>query len=340
MSNSDTKTQKIQSSLPVPGFIKKLSDMQEVYILLPLVVMIGVASIFNSGFWDPTNIATILARMSIWGFIAIGETLIIMIGEIDISVGAMVAFVGLFFSVALATWQLPLSVAILLAVSLSVGLSMVNGFCIVKLKISAFITTIAMLYICRGFAKAMTEAHPVPIASNPDSVGFLNFGQATPLGINWGFFIFAACIIAFQIVLTRTSYGRKIYATGDNKNVARLAGIKVDWIKLSTFLISGILIGVSGVLMIGKEAVGNANYADGLELTVIAAVVIGGISLVGGSGTMIGTFIGVLMMQCVSNVLILLNINQHFQSVLLGAIMVLSVFIDVKRRNKILGKMD
>jgi len=321
-------------------YIKKIFELQEVYILIPLLALIGIASIFNAGFWDGTNISTIFRRMSMWGLIAVGETLIILIGEIDISVGAMVAFVGVFFSVAFAIWHLPLILAILLAVLLAVVLSAINGFCIVKLKISAFITTIAMLYICKGLAKAMTSARPVPILSEPGAEGFLSIGQSEPLSLSWEFFLFIAVIIVFQIILRKTAYGRKIYATGDNKNVARLAGIKVDRIKISTFLISGVFIGISGVFMIAKEAVGNANFADGLELSVIAATAIGGISLVGGSGTMIGTLIGVIMMQSVSNILILLSVNQHLQSVLLGIIMVLSVIVDVQRRNKLLGKLD
>lgn len=329
--------QKIKSN-PV---IKKLSGVQELYILLPLLVLVLLATMINPGFLAWSNLSTILRRMSTWGLLAIGETLIILIGEIDISVGAMVSFIGVLFAVLLAQLGVPLILAFLLCVLASTFLSCVNGFCIVKLKIPAFITTIAMLNICKGLAKALTNARPVPIMSVPGVEGFLRFGQGEPvLSLSWVFFTFLALIIVFQIVLKKTAYGRKIYATGDNSNVARLAGIRVDRIKLSTFVISGILVGISGILLVGKEAVGNANYADGWELSVVAATAIGGISLVGGSGTMIGTLIGVVMMQSVSNILILLEVNQHFQSILLGVIMVLSVIVDIRRRNKLLGKMD
>ena len=122
--------------------------------------------------------------------------------------------------------------------------------------------------------------------------------------------------------------------------MARLAGINTDLIKLSGYIISGTFVGLSSVLLISKEAVGNANYGSGLELIVIASVAIGGVSLIGGTGSMIGVFIGVIMMQIMSNVLILLQVNQHMQSLVLGMIMILATITDTRRRIRLLGKID
>ncbi len=219
-------------------------------------------------------------------------------------------------------------------------MSTISGLIVVKLKISSFLTTIAMLFICKGLAKTLTNARPVPIAPAQGSALFLRIGQSEPLAMSWTFFLFIVLIIIFQVVLKKTAYGRKLYATGDNANVARLAGVNTDLIKLSTFIISGALIGIASVLLISKEAVANANYGGGWELSAIAAVAIGGISLIGGAGSMVGLLIGVIMMQCMSNILVLFQINQHMQSILLGTIMILATVFDIKRRNKILGKID
>jgi ribose transport system permease protein len=320
--------------------IKKIFTMQEVIILLPIIALVAIAVIFNPNFMNPMNLATIGRRMSQWGLIAIGESLIIMTGNFDVSVGQMVAFINVFFTVAIANWGLPLEVAIILSILLGTLISTISGLIVTKLKVNSFLTTIAMLFVCRGLAKAMTYARPVPIMGIEGIDGFLRFGQAQPLSMSWTFFLFLVFIIIFQIILKKTAYGRKIYATGDSNNVARMAGVNTDLVKLSAFIISGTLVGISSVLLISKEAVGNANYGSGWELSVIAAVAIGGVSLMGGAGSMIGVLIGVIMMQIMSNILILLQINQHMQSVLLGTIMILATVLDIKRRNRILGKID
>jgi ribose transport system permease protein len=336
--NSDFQAKKTGNSFL--AFIRKIFRTQEVIILLPIIVLVVTAIAFNPNFLNPENLATIGRRMSQWGFIAIGESLIIMTGNFDVSVGQMVALINVFFTVALANWGLPLGIAIILSILLGTLISTISGLIVVKLKVNSFLTTIAMLFVCRGLAKAMTYARPVSIISVEGVEGFLRFGQSEPLSLNWAFFIFIALIIIFQIILKKTAFGRKIYATGDSNNVARMAGINTDLVKLSAFSISGTLVGLASVLLISKEAVGNANYGSGWELSVIAAVAIGGVSLMGGAGSMIGVLIGVIMMQIMSNILILLQINQHMQSVLLGTIMIFATVLDIKQRNRILGKID
>ena len=337
---ADSELKNVKTENAVLRIIKRIFDIQEVNTILPVLVLIIIAIIFNPMFLNPGNLVVIGQRMSMWGLIAIGEALIILTGNFDISVGAMVAFDCVFFAVAAAKWHLPMAVAILLAILLPVALSTISGLIVVKLKINSFLATIAMLFICRGMSKMMTNARPVPLAPAQGSELFLKFGQATPLKMSWTFFIFIALIIISQVILKKTAYGRKLYATGDNNNVARLAGISPDNVKLSTFIISGFLVGLASILLIGKEAVANANFGTGWELQAIAAVAIGGISLIGGAGSMIGVLIGVIMMQIMANILILLQINLNMQSVVLGVIMILATILDLKRRNRILGKID
>jgi len=209
---------------------------------------------------------------------------------------------------------------------------------IVKLKIHAFITTIAMLNICKGGARVLSFARPITIYGVEGTEKFTSFGMAEPLGTSWMFIIFILLIFLGQYILRNTAYGRKVYATGDSMKVSRMAGIKVDRIKISTFAISGILVGLVSIILVAKQGTANPNFGQGWELMVIASTAIGGISLVGGSGSMLGTLIGVVLFATISNVLSLLEINQHFQSVLTGLIMVLSVIIDIRRRSRLLGE--
>ena len=338
MSNSGPEVQKTENR-----FVSKVKDAftkQEVIVAIPVLVLIVIAISFNPSFINPTNMATIARRMSTWGIIAIGEALVIMTGNFDISVGAMVSFINVLFSVMIANWGLPLWLAILLSILLGTVISTITGIFVTKLKINSFLASIAMLYITKGLGKAITYARPVPIIGMESTDSFLRFGQSEPLGLNWDFFIFIVLIILFQVIVTRTPYGRKIYATGDSNSVARMAGINTDLIKLSVYMISGTFVGLSSVLLISKEAVGNANYGSGLELMVIASVAIGGVSLIGGYGSMIGVLIGVIMMQIMSNILILLQVNQHMQSLVLGVIMILATITDIRRRVRLLGKID
>ncbi len=337
---ADSELKNVKTGNTGLKIIKKIFDIQEVNTILPVLVLVIIAIAFNPNFVTPLNLAAIGKTMSMWGLVAIGEALIIMTGNFDVSIGAMVALDCTFFAVAATNWHIPMVISILLAILLSVVFSAISGFVVVKLKISSFLTTIAMLFICRGLARTLTYSRPVPIAPAQGSSWFVHFGQAEPLKMSWNFFIFIALIIIFQVILNKTAYGRKIYATGDNANVARLSGINTDNIKISMFVISGVMVGLSSILLVGKEAMGNPVWGIGWELQAIAAVAIGGISLIGGAGSMIGLLIGVIMMQVIGNILILLQINLNMQSVVLGVIMILATVLDIKRRNRILGKID
>ena len=322
-------------------FIYKLLNSQEFFVFLPLLILSVGAYAINKNFLNPANLGAMAKILAPWGILAIGQTLIIISGEFDISIGSMVSLGTMLFAFMIRRLGIPVLAAVMIICLITMTLSLVNSLCVVKLKIPAFLATIAMLYICRGFASALTNARPIALFT-PDLEAktglFQKYGQIEFRYINWAFVLFVIFIIVFQFVLKKTSYGRKLYATGDNIRVAAMSGIKVDWVKISAYLISGFLVGLVSVLVVGKEGVGSPRYGEGWELTVIATCAIGGISLVGGSGTMIGTFFGALTMAAISNVLILTRVNQHYQSIILGVIIALSVVLDVRRRNKLLGR--
>jgi len=321
-----------------PHLIRSLFEMPESTVILPLIVLAGVATLLNPVFVKPANLVSITRIMVLYGFLAIGETFIIIVGEIDISVGSMTAFATMFFAYLLASVQLHWISALLLTFALTVGLSLINGLCVVKLRIPAFITTIAMLYICRGCARALTFAKPIAIMNAPGAGGFIKFGTAPILGgLGWGFVFLIAGIVVAQLVLKKTAFGRKVCATGDSLPAARISGVNTDRIKLATYLISGVMAGLTAVFLLGREVSANPNTGDGWEMYIIAACAIGGVSMTGGTGSMVGTLCGVAMMASIQNVLNMLAVNSNWQSVVVGVMIVAAVVLDVVRRNRKFG---
>ena len=326
--------------LSIKSGAKKIFGIQEIIVLIPLVVLCICATLENPNFIGLANLGAMAKMIAPIGILAIGQSLIIIGGEFDISVGSMPSLGTVFFANAVVYWQMPVALAMLLTMALTVALSSITGFCVIYKKVPSFLASIAMLYVCKGAAYAVTDARQIMVSTpelKPVMGGFLEFGKMDFAGFNWTFIIFLILIAAFQVIMKKTSYGRSLYASGDNPVVARFAGINVNRTKMISFIISGCLVALVAILIVGKEGVASPKYGEGWELTVVAATAIGGISLVGGSGSMIGTMIGTFVMAVISNVLILFRVNQHYQSVILGIIIVLSVVIDVQRRKKLIG---
>ena len=318
--------------------VRRLLEIPESTVVLPLIVLVGLATLLNPVFVKPANLVSITRIMVLYGFLAIGQTFIIIVDEVDISVGSMVAFAAMFFAYLLNNAQFHWVPALLLTFALSMGLSLVNGLCVVKLKIPAFITTIAMLYICRGGARALTFAKPISVMKAAGAGSFIKFGTAPMLGgLGWGFVFLIVSIVIAQLVLKKTAFGRKVYATGDSLPAARISGVNTDRIKLSAYLISGVMVGMTAMFLLGREVSANPNTGDGWEMYVIAACAIGGVSMTGGAGSMVGTLCGVAMMAAIQNVLNMLAVNSNWQSVVVGVMIIAAVVLDVLRRNRKFG---
>jgi ribose transport system permease protein len=324
-----------------PGLLRKLLDAQEITVILPFIVLCAVATALNPVFVSPGNLVSITRLMVLYGFLAIGETFIIIVDEIDISIGSMVAFGAMFFAYLIAEVQLFWWAALLLLLMLTVGLSLINALCVVKLKMPAFIVTIAMLYVCKGGARALTFAKPINILDAPGGGGLIQLGQSPVLGgLGWGFVTFVICVVVAQLVLKKTAYGRRVYATGDSLSAARISGINTDKIKISTFLISGVMVALTSMFLVGREASANPNSGDGWEMQIVAACAIGGVSMIGGAGSIVGTFFGVAMMAAIQNMLNMLAVNSNWQSIVVGTIIVAAVIFDVIRRQRKFGSQS
>jgi ribose transport system permease protein len=310
------------------NLIRKLWAVPELGILVPLVLCSVLFYAASHSFLSYQSTSSMLRAMAFVGIIAVGQTWLMIAGEIDLSVGSVAGLCAV-----VAAWLMKdhgWPVAVGLAGGIMVGLiaGLINGIIAVRFGIPAFITTLGMLYIARGVNYLLCKGYPIyPI---PESLKA--FGRAEPLGLSWAFIILLAIVAIGDFCLRRTVYGRRVYATGGNKEVARIAGINTDTVKLSCYALTGALAGVAGVLLMAQLNVGQPEIGVGWELDVIAGVVIGGVSLFGGIGTVIGTFLGLLIMQVVRSGLVVTGVNTHWQTVAVGVIMILAVGMDLLRR--------
>ncbi len=316
-----------------PSLVRRLLAIPEVGILIPLVVLVLVFYACRPTFLARDNIVAILRFMSFVGIIAVGQTLLIIAGEIDISVGSVAGLGAIAAAHLMATAGWPVAAAIGAALLACALVGALNGFLITRLGVPAFIATIGMLYMARGVKHLICGGFPIyPL---PPWIG--RVGPMEPLGTNWAFVVFIALVLVGDLVLRRTVYGRALYATGGNIEVARLAGINTFWIKMSAFITCSILAGLAGILLMAQLKSGDTTIGEGWELNVIAGVVVGGVSLLGGAGSMLGTLIGVTILFVVANGLVVINLNPHWQTVAIGLVMILAVMVDMARRT---GKLD
>ena len=313
------------------GFLKRLFSFREAGILFVLIVICVFLSIATPNFLTEKNIMNVARQFSVTAIIAVGMTYVIVTAGIDLSVGSIVAFSGCMTALALVNgWSIPVS--ILVGVGLGTLVGFVNGLLIVKVNLAPFIATLGTMGIARGLVLAFTKGYP--IQPFPEEFEIIGRGFIGPIPIP--VLVMLVIVICGHLLLSRTTLGRYIYYVGSNPTAARLSGLKVGRILIFAYTAAGFLAGLASVVLISRLTSAQSNMGSGMELDVIAAVVIGGTSLSGGEGSVIGSLIGAALMGVISNALILLGINVYWQSVVIGLVIVLAVAIDAlrqKRRN-------
>jgi len=256
-------------------------------------------------------------------------TFVLIAGGLDLSVGSVIALGGVITAMAVKA-GIPIPLSMLLGLLLGAAIGLINGTIIVKCRIPALIVTLGMLYAARGAVLVLTKGAPV----YPLPRSFNIIGQGDLFGIPYVVLIASLLGILGHIVLTRTTYGRAVYAVGGNAETARLSGINVNLITLSVYILTGVASTLAGMLMAARLASAQANAGAGWELQVIAAVIIGGTSMFGGSGSILGSLLGAFFMNVVATGMILMRISAYWQDLVIGAIIVLAVGIDQYRRRK------
>lgn len=311
------------------GRMIRLIAIGEVGVIAALLLIVGFFYAIEPAFLSVRNIRAILNVVSFVGIIAVGQTILLISGEFDLSVGSVAGLSAVVAGKLMTAVALPVPLAILGGVGVGAACGLLNGLIVVRLGIPAFIQTLGMLFIGQGLIQVVTNGYPVyPLPPPLTAFGLANLGFG--LGWSFAFFIFAALIA--DLVLRRTVLGRNLYATGGNKEVARLVGINTSIYKIGSFVTVGALAGIAGMFVMADLASATTSIGSGWELVVIAGVVVGGVSLFGGAGTVAGGVIGILLLKVVQSGLVVIGVNSNWQQIAVGVIMVMAVGLDILRR--------
>lgn len=330
----------VQTAKRAQGRVLKLLGRFTRHSVLEIIlaVLCLVLAFRAEGFFSKINLLNVLRNVSMQGVIAFGMTMVIIAGEIDLSVGSAVAFSG-----CLTAWftgffvahglAMPAAVAFSIAISLAAGLGIgcTTGLLRTRFGVPTFIATLAWLTVLKGASELITDGFP--LTPFPDWYNFIGGGYL--FGVPFPALLFLAVFALTQLVMGYTAFGRWVYAVGGNTEAARISGIDVRRVKIGVMGIVGFLAALSGVMQSSQIMSGAATTAVGWELDVISAVIIGGTSLMGGSGTIWGTLVGVVFLGVLVNGMTLLNISEYWQHVIRGALILTAVLINLapaKRR--------
>ncbi|HYE84377.1 MAG TPA: ABC transporter permease [Clostridia bacterium] len=320
--------------IKVPDIIKRSQSF------FGLILVVLAASIFcvrdgENLFLNPVNIANVVRSVSENGIMAIGMTLVILIGGIDLSVGAILGLTATAAADLMMHRAFGFGTTVIAVLLLGIAFGFFNGLISTKLSVQAFIVTLASMSIARGLARFWSGGIGIPITyGNEPNLAPQAYGILAER--IWGVPVPAICFlvlgIIFSILLKSTRFGRYVYAIGGNETAAHLSGIGINRVKIAIFTISGALCAIAGMIHAAQLSQGSPNDGIGYELNAIAAVAIGGTSLAGGKGTMVGTLVGALILGILDNMLGLKNVNNNLQLVVKGVIIIIAVVLQKERK--------
>lgn len=299
--------------------------------LLPFFTLIAlflVLSVATPNFLTATNLASVARQTAVINILALGMTLVIIAGGIDLSVGSGLALAGLLGSMAMAKYGIPVGLVAGVLVGALLGLA--NGVMITRLRISPFIVTLGTMGIFRGLALILSKG--LPVSNIPPRFAYLAEGALA--GVPFVLWLLAFIALAMHVLLEHTRLGRYAFSIGSNPDAAFYAGVPVRFHTTAVYAIAGVLTGLAGMIETSRLMTGQPTSGQGYELTAIAAVVIGGGSLRGGEGSVLGTLVGAFIMGLLSNGSDLLGTNPYWQQVIIGAVIILAVAIDELRKRR------
>lgn len=307
--------------------MKRFNITEFIGPLAALALIVVVVAVTTPSFLNPENFRNIALQVAVLSIVALGATVVILTGGIDLSPGSMIAVLTMVLALLIKTYHQPLWLAIALTVLAGALMGAVNGALVAYVRIPAFIVTLAGMSAYKGLA--LTVPPGSPIFSLSPALGNLFYGQA--FGIPLPFFYVIGLYALAAVFLNYTKPGREIYALGGNDVAARLSGVNVHRIRMSAYIIAGASTGIGGVLLAARLNSGSPNYGAGTELLAIAGAVVGGASLAGGRANIANTLVGVLIITVVQNGLNLNAVSTSVQSVAIGAIILLAVALDIWR---------
>src|SRR5712692_10978860 len=312
--------------------------VQRVLAFGALITLFVVFSIASPNFLQFDNVVGILLATSVNGVLALGVTFVIITGGIDLSVGTVMTLSAVMTGVFITYWKLPLPAGILAGLATGGLAGLINGAVIAKMKIPSFIATLGMLNVAKGLALVISGLKPIYFNDTPEfnraAMGSVVGGIVPGLEIpNLVVVLFVSALVA-SLILSKTILGRFTFALGSNEEAARLSGVNVDAWKLAVFTVCGLFSGIAGVLIGARLNSAQPSLGQGYELDAIAAAVIGGTSLSGGEGSILGTVIGAFIISTLTNGLRILSVPQEWQTVVTGGIVILAVYLDIVRRRQ------
>lgn len=304
---------------------------QKILAFAGLIVMFVVFSLASPNFFQFSNIVGILLATAVNGVLALGVTFVIITAGIDLSVGTVMTLSAVMTGVFITNLGLPIPVGILGGLLTGGFAGWLNGTVISKMRVPPFVTTLGMLYVAKGLALVISGLKPIYFSDTP---AFSQIAMGDIAGIPYAVLIFFGAAIVAHIILNKTILGRYTFALGSNEEATRLSGVNTDKWKTAVYALAGLYSGLAGVLIAARLNSAQPALGAGYELDAIAAVVIGGTSLSGGEGTILGTVIGAFIISVLTNGLRILSVPQEWQIVVTGGILILAVYADMLRRRQ------
>jgi ribose transport system permease protein len=301
----------------------RIARQREFMIFIIVATVVVLMSFSSPYFMTSANLLALLLGLSLEAMVAVAMTILMVSGGFDMSVGSVVAFTGATTAV-LMRMGVPVFFAVLIGLSLGAAIGMVNGFFVAKVGINPFVTTLSSLSLYRGLTLIVTRGQN--IAGLP--LTFRAIGQTRVFGVQTPIIIALFLMIAGDLLLRNSRFFRQYYYIGGNEKAARLSGIRVDRLKILTYVLTGLLSAVAGIVMTSRLGAASVTAGTGMELRVITAVIIGGASLQGGEGSVLGSFLGILLMGLILNALNLLGVDVYWQTFVVGATLLIAVLID------------
>lgn len=301
--------------------------------LILLIIFAAIISVLSPDFLTKGNLLNVLRQTSVNAIIAAGMTFVILTGGIDLSVGSILGFSGA-IAASLISGGTNIWLALLAALVIGAIGGIINGLIITKGKVQPFIATLAMMILLRGMTMVFTSGKAIPVSGAHVSAIFRKLGAGTVLSIPVPIIIMAIIFVVCYFILTQTQFGRHIYAVGGNEEASLLSGVNITKIKITAYAISGVLAAIAGIIVTSRLSSAQPRAGDGYELDAIAAVVLGGTSLVGGKGTIVGTIIGALIIGILDNALNLMDVQSYYQSIAKAIVILIAVLLDKKEKSK------
>ena len=319
-----------KTSLDVRSMIKRVTDWREFNVVLAVILLSAVLAASSDAFLTTANLFSVMRAFSLTAIMAVGQTIVILTAGIDLSVGSIMGLSGLLTAMIIRDGY-PVELAVVAGLVTGSGVGLCNGLMITKLRLPPFIATLGTLSMGRGLMYWITHGWPVTLSFEHP---FLSLGQGYVGPIPVPVIVMLALYIAAAIFLSRTSIGRYIYAVGGNEQAARFSGIRVSSVKVLVYTISGFCCAISGLILLARMVSAQPMAGLGYELPVIAACAIGGTSLMGGEGTILGTLMGAALMGILQNGMVLVGIDTYAQQAVTGAVIVIAVTLDQWRQRR------